>query len=198
MKKLLVLLMAVVFGTTLAFGALAEEKKDKDVKPSGVKERTIKRTATVQAIDLANRVVTLKGEKGNIFDLKVGEEAKNLPQVKVGDLVTVQYYESLAFEVTKPGQAVAAGATTGVASAKPGEKPAGVAAGQVTITATVEAIDAKNHYVTLKGPDGKAKEIKVKDPKNLVNVKVGDQVAITYTEALAISVEAVEKEIIYI
>ena len=195
MKKLLVLLMAVVFGTTLALGALAEDKKkDKDVKPSGVKERTIKRTATVEAVDLEKRIVTLKGEQGNVFDLKVGEQAKNLPQVKVGDLVTVQYYESLAFEVTKPGQAVAAGATTGVASAKPGEKPAGVAAGQVTITATVEAIDAKNHYVTLKGPDGKAKEIKVKDPKNLVNVKVGDQVAITYTEALAIEVTPAKKK----
>ena len=112
----------------------------------------------------------------------------------MGDLVTVQYYESLAFEVTKPGQAVAAGATTGVASAKPGEKPAGVAAGQATIVATVEAIDAKNNYVTLKGPDGKAKEIKVKDPKNLVNVKVGDQVAITYTEALAIEVTPAKKK----
>jgi Cu/Ag efflux protein CusF len=195
MKKLLVLLTVVVFGTTLAFGALAEEKKkDKDVKPSGVKERTVKKTATVQAVDLEKRTVTLKGEQGNIFDLKVGEQAKNLPQVKVGDLVTVQYYESLAFEVTKPGQAVAAGATTGVASAKPGEKPAGVAAGQATIVATVEAIDAKNHYVTLKGPDGKAKEIKVKDPKNLVNVKVGDQVAITYTEALAIEVTPAKKK----
>ena len=195
MKKLLVLVMAVVFGTTLALGALAEDKKkDKDVKPSGVKERTIKRTATVEAVDLEKRIVTLKGEQGNVFDLKVGEQAKNLPQVKVGDLVTVQYYESLAFEVTKPGQAVAAGATTGVASAKPGEKPAGVAAGQMTITATVEAIDAKHHYVTLKGPDGKAKEIKVKDPKNLVNVKVGDQVAITYTEALAIEVTPAKKK----
>jgi Cu/Ag efflux protein CusF len=195
MKKILILLAVVVFGLTLAVGAMAEEKKqEKNAKPSGMKERTIKRTATVQAIDLEKRVVTLKGEKGNVFDLKVGEEAKNLPQVKVGDLVTVQYYESLAFEVTKPGQAVAAGATTGVASAKPGEKPAGVAAGQVTITATVEAIDAKNHYVTLKGPDGKTKEIKVKDPKNLVNVKVGDQVAITYTEALAIQVEPAKKK----
>ena len=193
MKKLLVLMMAVVIGTTLAFGALAEEKK-KDVKPSGIKERTIKRTATVQAIDLDKRLVTLKGEKGNVFDLKVGEEAKNLPQVKVGDLVTVKYYESLAFEVTKPGQAVGVGATAGVASAKPGEKPAALAAGQVTITATVEAIDAKNHYVTLKDPEGRTKEIKVKNPKNLVNVKVGDQVAITYTEALAIEVEPAKKK----
>jgi Cu/Ag efflux protein CusF len=195
MKKVLVLLSAVVFGLSLAFGALAEEKKkDKDVKPSGIKERTIKRTATVEAVDLDKRIVTLKGEKGNVFDLKVGEEAKNLPQVKVGDRVTVQYYESLAFEVTKPGDAVAAGTTAGVASAKPGEKPAAIAAGQTTITATVEAIDAKKHYVTLKGPDGKTKEIKVKDPKNLVNVKVGDQVAITYTEAFAIEVTPAKKK----
>ena len=195
MKKILVLLMAVVFGTTLAFGAIAGEKgKDQDAKPSGIKERTIERTATVQAIDLDKRLVTLKGEKGNVFELKVGEEAKNLPQVKVGDLVTVKYYESLAFEVTKPGQAVGVGATAGVASAKPGEKPAALAAGQVTITATVEAIDAKKHYVTLKDPEGKTKEIKVKNPKNLVNVKVGDQVAITYTEALAIEVEPAKKK----
>ena len=195
MKKLLVLLMAVVFGATLAFGAIAGEKgKDKDAKPSGIKERTIERTATVQAIDLDKRLVTLKGEKGNVFELKVGEEAKNLPQVKVGDLVTVKYYESLAFEVTKPGQPVGVGATAGVATAKPGEKPAALAAGQVTITATVEAIDAKKHYVTLKDPEGKTREIKVKNPKNLVNVKVGDQVAIAYTEALAIEVKTVKKK----
>jgi hypothetical protein len=195
MKKCLVLLTAVVFGLTLAWGVMAEEKgKDKDAKPSGIKERALERTATVQAIDLDKRVVTLKGEKGNVFDLKVGEEAKNLPQVKVGDLVTIKYYESLAFEVTKPGQAVGAGATAGVASAKPGEKPAAVAAGQVTITATVEAIDAKKQYVTLKDPEGKTKEIKVKNPKNLVNVKVGDQVAITYTEALAIEVTPAKKK----
>jgi Cu/Ag efflux protein CusF len=195
MKKIAILLMVLVFGTTLAFGALAGEKgKDKDVKPSGIKERTITKTATVQAVDLDKRVVTLKGEQGNVFDLKVGEEAKNLPQVKVGDLVTVKYYESLAFEVTKPGQAVAAGATAGVASAKPGEKPAAVAAGQATMVATVEAIDTKKTYVTLTGPDGKTKEIKVKDPKNLVNVKVGDQVAITYTEALAIEVTPAKKK----
>jgi Cu/Ag efflux protein CusF len=195
MKKCFVLIMVVVFGLALAVGVMAEEKAAaKGAKPSGMKERTVKITATVQAIDLPKRVVTLKGEKGNVFDLKVGEEAKNLPQVKVGDLVTVQYYESLAFEVTKPGQAVGAGAATTVASAKPGEKPAGMAAGQVTVTATVEAIDAKTNHVTLKGPEGKTQEIKVKDPNNLKNVKVGDQVTFVYTEALAISVEPAKKK----
>jgi len=195
MKNIVILLLALVFGLTLVAGVVAEEKAAaKGAKPSGIKEKTVKMTATVQAIDLDKRVVTLKGQKGNVFDLKVGEEAKNLPQVKVGDLVTVQFYESLAFEVTKPGQAGGAGATAAVASAKPGEKPAGIAAGQVTVTATVEAIDAKKNRVTLKGPEGKTQEIKVKDPKNLVNVKVGDQVVLTYTEALAISVEPAKKK----
>jgi hypothetical protein len=64
----------------------------------------------------------------------------------------------------------------------------------VTVTGTIEAIDAKKKRVTLKGPEGKTQEIKVKDPKNLKNVKVGDQVVLTYTEALAVSVEPAKKK----
>ena len=195
MKRVLIFLTVIVLGFSLAAIVLAEEKAaPKTAKPSGMKERTVKVEATVQAIDLPKRVVTLKGSKGNIFDLKVGEEAKNLPQVKVGDLVTVQYYESLAFQVIKAGQAGVESSGSGVTRAKPGGKPGGVAANQVTVTASIEAIDAKNNYVTLKGPEGKTQEIKVQDPKNLKNVKVGDQVVLTYTEALAISVEPAKKK----
>jgi ASC-1-like (ASCH) protein len=64
---------------------------------------------------------------------------------------------------------------------------------QVTVTATVETIDKNSQYVTLKGQEGKTVEVKVKDPKNLEGVKVGDEVVITYTEALAISVEKAGK-----
>lgn len=67
--------------------------------------------------------------------------------------------------------------------------PAGAVARQVTVTATVEDISPKKTYVTLKGPEGKTVDVRVRDPKNLENVKVGDQVIITYTEGLAISVE---------
>ena len=99
--------------------------------------------ATVEAIDLQNRVVTLKGPKGKVFDLKVGEEAKNLPQVKVGDEVVAKYYESIAVQVQKPGEVGGVAQTQAVAAAKPGERPAGMVANQITITATVEAIDPK-------------------------------------------------------
>jgi Cu/Ag efflux protein CusF len=44
--------------------------------------------------------------------------------------------------------------------------------------------------VTITTKDGQKMSFKVDDPKNLQGVKVGDQVEITYTQALAISVAA--------
>jgi len=204
MKKLVVVIAAALLTMSMAVGVRAEEKaaetkkadaKKADAKkPEGKRERAVTATATVQAIDLEKRVVTLKGPKGNVFDLKVGPEARNLPQLKVGDEVTVKYYESLAFKVMKAGTAPSgAMVTEATERTKPGEKPGGAVGQRVTITATVEAIDQKTPTVTLKGPEGKSTTIKVKDRKNLVNVKVGDDVVITYTEAMAISVEKAKK-----
>jgi hypothetical protein len=115
--------------------------------------------------------------------------------VKVGDLVDITYYESVAVKVFKPGEMPQGESAILVADrlAKPGEKPAGVAGSQVTITATVAAISAKKSTVTLKMSDGKSKVVKVQDKNNLKNVKVGDEVMITTTEALAIAVKPASK-----
>jgi Cu/Ag efflux protein CusF len=67
--------------------------------------------------------------------------------------------------------------------------PGGAVASRVTVTATIVDISPKKTYVTLKGPEGKTMDVKVKDPKNLEGVKAGDQIEITYIEALAIAVE---------
>jgi len=181
---------------SLATGASAQATKGAAPaeQPKVVKERTAVMTATVQAIDLKTRIVTLKGPKGEVRDIKVGEEAVNLPQVKVGDLVTVKYYESLAIEVIKPGTVSGAGEKSAIVKAKPGEMPGGMAARQSTVTATVTAIDKKKGTITLKGPEGKTVIAKAEEPKNLDKVKVGDELMITYTEALAISVEKAKKK----
>jgi hypothetical protein len=47
--------------------------------------------------------------------------------------------------------------------------------------------------VTIKGPRGNEETIKVKDPKNLQGVKVGDLVELTYAQALAVSLDKPEK-----
>jgi hypothetical protein len=204
MRKVFIFMMIGAFVMAMGIEASAQEKKPEattakkaapaDQKPKVVREKTTTVTATVEAIDLAKRVVTLKGAKGNLFDLKVGEQAKNLSQVKVGDEVVAKYYQSIAARVKKPGEAGGAASTQAVETAKPGERPGGMVANMVTVTATVEDISPKKTYVSLKSSDGKIYDVKVKDPKNLENVKVGDQLEITYTEALAISVEKRKKK----
>jgi hypothetical protein len=164
--------------------------------PSGtIGEKAISTTATVQKIDHKQRKVTLKRADGTMTTIQVGESVQNLPQVKVGDEVTVTYYESLAYEVKKPGQAEP-GAAVGeqVERAKPGEKPAGAVAQVAQITATITAIDKKAGTVTLRGADGESTTIKARNPANLERVAVGDLVEITYTEALAIAVEPPAKK----
>ena len=192
MKKGLFALVAVVLMLTLATGAFAQATPGA-APPRVVKEMEAVMTATVVAIDLQTRIVTLKGEDGEVRDIKVGEEAVNLPQVKVGDLVTVKFYESIAVEVIKPGTVMGAGEKTAIVRAKPGEMPGGMVAKQVSVTATITGIDKQKSTITLKGPEGKLNTVKVQDRANLEKVKVGDDLMITYTEALAISVEHVKK-----
>ena len=199
MKRGCIYVVVVLFCLSLGVGALAQEKKSGSGSPvakSPTKTKTeVKReivvnlTGTVEAVDLANRVVTIKGSNGRTIDLKVGEEAKNLDQVKVADKVVAKYYESIAFRMKKPGEAEGVTAEQAVGAAKPGELPAAVLANQVTVTATVADISPKKTYVTLKGPEGKTVDVKVRDPQNLKKVKVGDQVVITYTQAFAIALD---------
>ena len=82
-----------------------------------------------------------------------------------------------------PGAPGGAPATQAVGAAKPEERPAGIVANQVSVTATIEDISPKKTYATLKGPGGKTVDVKVRDP-----------VEITYTEALAVSVEKAKKK----
>ena len=146
-------------------------------------------TATVDAIDKDKRTVTLKGPKGKTVTLKVDEAAKNFDQVKVGDKVKAEYLDAIAVFVRKPGDPPDAMETQALAVAPRGKKPAAVAVNTVEVTATVEKIDYKTRLVTLKGPDGNTKTIKV-DPrvKRLAEVKVGDQIVFRHTEAVAIRV----------
>jgi hypothetical protein len=143
---------------------------------------------------MKTRKVTLKDKDDNVVDLIVDERAKNLAQVKVGDQVVAKYYESVVVQLENPDTPT--GVTTSETSteAKLGEKPSGTQSKQVTVVATIEAIDPNKTFIVLKGPEGKSQKFQVQDPKNLEQVKVGDQLSITYTLALAISVEKAKKK----
>ena len=156
--------------------------------------RAAEMSAQVVAIDKASRTVTLKGPKGKVVDLVAGDEVKNFDQIKLGDFVVARYAEALTLELKKTK--VKAGeptVTEAVARAKPGERPAGAVTREVTAIADVIGVDAKKSTITLKGPRGNVVTLNVQNPDQFKVVKKGDQVEVTYTEALAVSVEPAPK-----
>ena len=81
----------------------------------------------------------------------------------------------------------------GAAGARPGEQPAGIGARQVTALVTVVVVDPKASTITVKGPTGNLTVLKVQNPDQFKVVKQGDQIEVTYTEALAVSLEPAPK-----
>ncbi len=137
MRKLMVLGAAALLAAS--FNAAAA---DKPAPPKVAAASVVTMTATVQDIDVASRFVTLKDEDGKLRTVQVGEQVKNLAQVKVGDVVVARYVRAVALELKKGGSGVrSASEKEGLATAKPGEKPAGVAAEQTTVVATVEKVE---------------------------------------------------------
>ena len=185
MKKIGLAVIAVCVAGSMSLGSPASAETAAPV--SGVVTAlSVELTATVVEIDHKTRTITLKAADGRTESFVVGEEAKNLDQVQKGDVVVVTYAEALAYEVKTGGTT---SSTTVAATAQPGEKPAGVVARETTVTVTITAIDEKAPSVTFQGPAGNTRTIKVKHPEKLKAVKVGDQVELTYTEALALTVE---------
>jgi hypothetical protein len=153
-------------------------------------ERTSEVTATVTAIDVPARLVTLQGPEGDLFTVEVDEEVRNLPQVEVGDRVVVRYHEAIAAQIAKPGQEASASVTA--MRAPPGARPGAELAQQVTEMVKITDLDLATHTVSFTDPEGRAQTVTVRDPEMrdfVETLKVGDEVAVTYTEALAISVE---------
>jgi hypothetical protein len=183
---------ALVAALALAVPAMAQDATATKPKATYNKKDTKTVKATVKSIDVATRHVVLTTPDGQDHEFVVGKQARNLPQVKVGDDVIVQYQEALAVEVnaadpTKPlAQPTEAIATD---RSDPGKKPEGVIARTVTLNGTVQAIDLDKKIATIKGSGGNTVEVKMQHPERWQNVKVGDVVTARYSEALALSVQ---------
>lgn len=150
-------------------------------------------TASVEAIDKAKRLISLKGPEGNVFVVQAGPDVKNFDQIKVGDVVAARYVEALTLQL-KPGggQIRERVEREDAVAAKPGERPGAAVGRQVTVIADVIAVDAKKQSVRLRGPQ-RMVDLKVKDPNQFKLIKVGDQVEATFTEAVALAVEPAPK-----
>jgi len=151
-------------------------------------------SAQVVAIEKKTRTISLKGPKGKVVDIVAGDDVKNFDQIKVGDFLMVRYVQSLALELQKAKSGMSGiSATDTVVKAEPGQRPAVAGAREVSAIAKVSAIDQKAKTISLTGPRGNVVTLDVQNPDQFKVVKMGDEVLVTYTEAVAVSIEPAKK-----
>ena len=157
--------------------------------PGGVIVQTVKVTATVTAIDQAKRTATLLASDGKKFTVKVGPEAVNFDQVRVGDLVTATLTEKVVVSLDDKASPSGEGAAAVVARAPKGDQPGGLAAETIQVTAKVAAIDLEKRTATLRFEDGSTETFPVRADVDLSRHKVGEQLVFRVTEMIAIRVD---------
>lgn len=172
-----------------------EEVKVEVEKPSRVLDLSeVTTTMIVKEIDLPQRLFTLDYGDGNEIVVQAADDLANLEQIKVGDKVEVTYISSTAVYVTSPDEdrpPVAASRSVEVQT-KDG-KPRKITVDIIEQTSTVLEVDVVNRTAVLKDHEGKVQKIDVHpETKNLENVKVGDQVVLQMTTAVAVDISKVE------
>ena len=149
---------------------------------------TVTLAGTVETIDHGKRLVTIKTADGKFETIDVPASAKRFDELKVGDKVSVTYNNSVSVRPHPPGEPPV---DTGSKASTMGQevRPGGTTSVQRMMTVTVGTIDKSASAITFVGPNGWKYSRHVVDPAVLANVKVGDQVDISWNTDLNVTVE---------
>lgn len=158
-----------------------------------VVEQTAISSAVVHDVDLKTRQVLLETEDGRFVTVVAPPEVRNLPQVKVGDTVTIGYYGGIIASLVAPGAApITPQADSALARAPEGERPAGATVTTLDTSVVFEAFDADTGRVTFKPQEGPERSLPVRDPDMrafVETLKPGDTVQVTLVEVIALVVD---------
>lgn len=157
--------------------------------PGGAVVNTLEVVATVVEIDQEARTAVLQVPSGATIPIKVGPEAINFDQIKVGDTVRAVVTEELVIQMGAEDSAKDDEAAAAAVLAPKGAMPGAALAETVRMTATVTAIDVEARTATLQFEDGRIKTVPVRPDIDLSKRKVGEKVSFEMTQMVALSVE---------
>lgn len=192
--KLFTGLLCCLIACSLEMPVMAEtgvSAAAKKAPPPSLSETKLSRLiVSVTAVDYKKRTITFKESGGIPVEIEVAAAVRNLKQVKAGDLVTLEYLETMVLTVGKPAERKpGASSVETVRVAPAGQKPIRLQLRTIEISATVTAINHENRVVNLKLPNGVVQSYFIpRHVKDLETVKKGDQVAVRYTKAVCIKV----------
>lgn len=154
-------------------------------QPPNVVTRESTVTATVERIERSSRVVTLRRDGSTLQDIYVDPKVAVFDDLKVGDVVTVRYLESVVVQVQPKAQPSEARDTTEDARKAAGDQ----VIAQTKAVVTIENVDAATSLVTYRTQSNQQFVRVVNDKKILEGLKAGDRVEVTLTKERAIHIE---------
>jgi len=184
----------VALGLGVSYGLWAQSDQPGETStpanPEAVRSITVITVhGKIVEVNKTEKLVTLEGPAGRRVTLRV-ENPYNLKAAKVGEPVVTRFYEVVTIRKKKHDETVpSASLKEGIATAQPGGVPGAVAEQQASLLVSVVAIDEANGTVTVKAPDGTVEKVKARNPKNLKELKVGDELVVTLERAIAVSLE---------
>jgi hypothetical protein len=148
----------------------------------------------VLAVDLESRELVLELPTGEQFTTIVDPAVRRLDEVTPGDLLVVAYIEALAADLREPTEEELAnpwveGAEAGISGAD--DAPAGAMISAIRAVCTIEGMNRLTGTVTIMDSRGKAHVIGDVKPARIEQLRVGQTVVMTFTQALAIGIEKV-------
>ena len=169
---------------TAAAPALQSSAKTSSGQAGRVEEDVFRVEATVSAVDMATRRVTLTGPEGKQHTFTAGPEIKNLAQLKVGDKVSATFARRFVVMVRRDDAPPSETYDTVSATARMGERPGMMVAEETKVVARVKSIDATNRKAELEFPDQSFRTVPIRPDIDLSKYRVGDNVIIRTTTAL--------------
>lgn len=182
----------VALCSVLCVGACAKQARSEGTHTAAATSGEISQVevlkAKVENVDAAQRVIAMRDESGRPFVIDVGENVP-LERIHPQDWLSVKYQESVSFALKEPGEAEPVPAV----EQSTRRVPDGVQFGR-KIDALVEIVSVTpdGSHATFKVPDGATRTVFIDDQPNqrkIARLRPGDEVAVTYTEKLAVALE---------
>ena len=142
-------------------------------------------TAKVDRIEKSSRVLTLKGDGNVVHSVYVDPSIKAFDELRVGDLVTVRYTESVIVQL-RPNAKLTELQDTTEQARKAGDPNV---LQQLKRIVTIENIDSQGQLVTYRTQDNQRGVRHVQNKALLEGLHRGDRIEITLTQARALSIE---------
>ena len=153
--------------------------------------------ASVQSIDVKQRIATLKGPLGNLVTVSVSDDIERIKEIKPGDTVQAEYLTFLRADFRPPtAEEKAAPLVVLIEAGKAPQDvaPAGEVGAVVRAVVKVVGINLEGKEVAIRGPLGRFLIVPVEDNAVLQNLKLGQLVIMTYAEAFALTLKKVESK----